>query len=106
MPNGKVKNYSSKELWVVKKDDGPAIAYRLAPGYQSPDTVDADGFRAVDGTPVDGHSSWVKIIDLATAEVRDNGGCLQRGCLLCINVEDNEFGSMSFDHSESWGTPL
>lgn len=106
MPKGQVKNYSSRELWVIRKDSGPAIAYRLAPGRKSPSDIDADGFRAVDGTPVDGHTSWVKIIDLSTADVKDDGLTLKRGCLLCADVEEDEFGEVSFDESPDWGDPL
>ncbi|MGF1520794.1 MAG: hypothetical protein ACFBSF_00560 [Leptolyngbyaceae cyanobacterium] len=104
--NGQVNNRSSRELWVVRKDDGPAIAYKLAPGHRSPEDVDADGFRAVDGTPVDGHIAWVKIIDLSTANVEDDGSSLTRGCLLCKDVGDQEFGDISYDDSPGWGELL
>ena len=106
MPNGKVRNYSSRELWVVKLDAGPAIAYKLAPGRQSPDEVDADGFKAVDGTPVDGHTSWVKIVDVSTADVKDGDGELMRGCLMCMDVEDGEFGEVVYDDASDWGGPI
>jgi len=106
MFKGQVKNYSSRELWVVRKDAGPAIAYRLAPGRKSPDEVDADGFRAVDGTPIDGHTSRVKIVDLSTADVEDDGPELKRGCTLCMDVGEDEFGKVTFDDSLGWGEPL
>lgn len=106
MLKGQVKNYSARELWLVETDSGTAIAHRLAPGHKSPDSVDADGFRAVDGTPVDGHQSWVKIIDLSTADVKDGDRDLKRGCVLCRNVGDDEFGEVAFDQGADWGDLL
>lgn len=106
MAHGQVKNHSSKTLWVVETDTGHAIAHKLAPGWQSRIAVDADGFRAVDGTPVDGHTSWVKINNFSTADVSDQGSQLTRGCVICWNVQDNEFGDVTFDQSSSWGEPI
>lgn len=104
---GQVKNYSSHELWVVETDTGNgAVAHKLYPGQKSPDHIDADGFRAVDGTPIDGHTAWVKIVDLSTATVEDSEGALKRGCLLCLSVDDNEFGEVRFDLTENWGEPV
>ncbi len=34
-------------------------AYQLAPGYQSPSDIDADGFCAVDDIPIDDYKGWV-----------------------------------------------
>jgi hypothetical protein len=107
MPKGQVKNHSSKTLWVVENDSGPAVAHKLAPKKKSPSGTDADGFKAVDGTPVDGHRSWVKIIDLSTADVADKSdGTLARGCYLCKDVQENEFGPVRYDSAEGWGEPL
>lgn len=106
MANGQVRNHSSKELWVVETDTGPAIAHKLAPGRQSKAAVDADGFKAVDGTLVDGHNSWVKIVNFSTADVANQGAQLTRGCFLCSNVGDNEFGNVTYDQSAGWGEPI
>ena len=106
MPNGQVKNHSSKTLWVVETDTGPAIAHKLAAGWQSTSSVDADGFRAVDGMPIDGHTSWVKLIDLSTADVTDSRGQLARGCILCSSVGDNEFGAVTNNNADGWGEPI
>lgn len=106
MPKGQVKNQSSRPLWVVEDDSGSMVAHKLAPGYQSPSDIDADGFMAADGTPVNGHQTWIKIIDLATATVEDDGSQLKQGCLLCTNVDMDEFGDVSFDASVDWGDPL
>ena len=101
--NGAVKNHSTHTLWVVETDTGTAVAHLLAPGYQSPREIDADGFKAVDGTTVDGWSSWVKIRDVSTADVRDHGSDLTRGCFFCHNVGPTEFGSVRYDRSPRWG---
>lgn len=106
MAKGRVRNHSSRTLWIVETDTGSAIAHKLAPGYQSPSSVDADGFRAIDGTPVDGHSSWVKITNLSTADVSDHGSQLTRGCIVCWNVQDNEFSNVTFDPASGWGERL
>ena len=106
MPNGQVRNHSSKELWVVSNDRGRPVARRLAPGHESPDAIDADGFKAVDGTTIDGHGAWIKIIDLSTADVRDEKGALTRGCILCSSVGEREFGRVRFDDAPGWGRPI
>lgn len=106
MPNGQVKNYSSKTLWVVETDSGPAIAHKLAAGRQTLSSVDADGFKATDGTSIDGHTSWVKINEFSTADVANSGSQLTRGCILCYNVEDNEFGNVTYDNADHWGEPI
>jgi hypothetical protein len=106
MPNGQVKNHSSRTLWVVETDTGPARAHRLSPGRQSPAAVDADGFREVNRTPIDGHTSWVKINDFSTADVADAGRDLTRGCILCSSVGDNQFGNVAFLDGDDWGEPI
>ena len=106
MPNGQVKNGSSKELWVVETDSGSAVAHKLDSGRQSPEDIDADGFKAVDGTLIDGHDSWIKINNFSTADVTNNDSQLSRGCILCANVEENEFGNVTFDQSSGWGDPI
>jgi hypothetical protein len=103
---GRVNNHSSRDLWVVETDSGPAIAHLLGPGRRSPESVGADGFRAADGTPVDGHTSWVKVWDGLTADVRDAGAELTRGCALCVDRKDGEFGPVRYDSTAGWGSPL
>ncbi len=107
MSKGQVKNHSNnKTLWVVETDTGPAIAHKLGPRRKSPEAVDADGMRAVDGTPISGHTSWWKIIDLSTADVEDDGNQLKAGCILCTKVGDDEFGQITYEPSDGWGDPL
>lgn len=100
---GKVVNHSSRTLWVVETDSGTATAHKLASGRRSPSDVDADGFKAHDGTKVDGHDSWVKVTNVSTADVEDKGSSLTRGCIACYNVEENEFGKVTYDQSAGWG---
>jgi hypothetical protein len=103
---GVVKNRSSITLWVVNTDCREAFAYKLAPGYQSPDYCDADGFKSTDGTTVDGHTSWVKVTSISTADVRDkDGGGLTRGCIACYDVGESEFGRITFSN-ETWGDKI
>jgi hypothetical protein len=106
MPNGQVKNGSSHTLWVVETDSGSAIAHKLEPGRQSPSSIDADGFKAVDGTPIDGHNSWVKIVNISTADVKDSGQQITRGCIVCSSVGENEFGNITYDNSARWGESM
>lgn len=107
MPNGQVKNHSkSKSLWVVETNTGHAIAHKLAPQRKSPNSIDADGMKAVDGTPISGHRSWWKIVNFSTADVEDDGNALTAGCILCIRVEEKEFGNITYDESLRWGEPL
>jgi hypothetical protein len=106
MPKGQVKNRSDKVLWVVETDTGSAIAHKLAANRQSPSSIDADGFKAVDGTTIDGHTSWVKLTDISTADVSNSGQELNRGCIACISVDDNEFGNITFSNTDGWGEPI
>jgi hypothetical protein len=106
--NGRISNNSDKVLWVVETDTGPAVAHKLLPGFASPPATDADGFRAVDGTLVNGHASWVKVTDLSSANVTSMpDGSLDRGCIFpfCRDVNDEEFGPVTFDEA-AWGAPL
>lgn len=103
---GQVKNYSSLPLWVLVSKDEKMNAYVLAPGYQSPSNLDADGFKAVNDIPIDGYRGWIKIVDFCTAEVRDKAGGLTKRCLFCGNVGDDVFGSVSFHNGDSWGETI
>ena len=104
---GRINNRSSRTLWVVETDSGPAVAHLLAPGRRSPPGVDADGFKAVDGTAVNGHRSWVKVTDWSTADVRDaRNGTLDRGCWLCRDVPESQFGAVDYRVDSGWGRSL
>lgn len=79
------------------------MAHKLAPGRQSPSNIDADGFRAVDGTLIDGHSTWVKILGVSTADVADRDEQLTRGCIVCFDVPENQFGIVVNNADDGWG---
>jgi hypothetical protein len=103
--DGTVKNYSSKPLWVVAE----GVAHKLQPKRRSPGGVDADGAKAVDGTPIDGHRSWWKVPDLGTLSVKDDGrGGLTSDCAMgvCWRVEEDEFGSLRYDDTDGWGDAM
>lgn len=105
---GSVVNISSKTLWVVETDTGSAIAHKLAPNRKSPSTVDADGVKAVDGTPISGlikddHMSWWKVTGVSNANITDANGKLHNDCLACFPVEENEFGPVVFKNEDGWG---
>ena len=103
---GRVKNYSSQSLWILISKGKKMNAYQLAPGYESPEDVDADGFKAINNIPIDGYRGWIKIVDICTAEVRDKESELTARCLFCGNVNDEEFGKVNFHEQNDWGTTL
>lgn len=107
---GRVKNHSSKALWVVESDTnhphGPAIAHLLKPNHKSPLNIDADGFKRYDGKAINGHRFWWKIIGHTTADVYNSGNDLRIDIIYKKAVPDNEFGNVKFDNSENWGSPI
>ncbi|MCC7440657.1 MAG: DUF3892 domain-containing protein [Bdellovibrionales bacterium] len=106
---GQVRNYSSKAIWVIETDSGRPVAHLLAPMTKSPNGVDADAFRRVDGKPIQGHKSWWKIYDFSTAEIFDKGDDLKTSALTQTAVMDDEFGgpkSITYDRSENWGVSI
>lgn len=108
--NGQVRNFSSKTLWVIESDTndphGPAIAHKLLPSTKSPKKLDADGFKRVDGEPIDDHRAWWKIVGYAQADIFDRGRDLAINVLVKIKVSDNKFGDVEFDSKETWGVPI
>ncbi|MEW6058011.1 MAG: DUF3892 domain-containing protein [Bdellovibrionota bacterium] len=106
---GRVKNYSSKPIWVVETESGKAIAHLLPPMTKSPPNIDADGFRRVDGKPVQGHKLWWKIYDGSTLEVFDDGTDLKTSVIRKRAVDDTEFdskGVIIYDRSEKWAVSV
>ncbi|GAA4467682.1 hypothetical protein GCM10023189_51780 [Nibrella saemangeumensis] len=101
---GRIYNYSSKMLWVVVADHHKAVAYLLSPNQQTPDSVDADGVRAFDGTLIDGHPSWIKVTDVSKAVIVDQEGELSADCLACWKVRDAGLGRILYDSTDVWGS--
>lgn len=66
---GRILNHSSQELLILETDSGPAIVHRLGPKRKSPENVDIDAFRRLDGSPILMHSSWWKVPDDYTANI-------------------------------------
>ncbi len=83
---GSVVNKSTKILWVVETDSGPAIAHKLAPNKKTPAAVDADGVKAFDGTSISGliksdHTSWWKVTSISNANITEDQGKLNNDCI-------------------------
>ncbi len=68
---GMVKNHSSVKLRIVETDTGPPIVHVLEPKHKTPSSLDADGFKRVDGENIKGHNSWRKILDHQVARIED-----------------------------------
>ena len=103
---GVVRNDTTRVLWVVDTDSGFAVAHLLAPGRQSPRTLDADGVRREDNLPIDDHGSWWKARDISVAVVHEEDGKVTLSCIACSAVLDDEFGPVRFDRTPGWGDPL
>lgn len=105
---GHIYNYSSKTLWVVETDTGLAKAHKLAPNMKSPSSVDADGVKSADGTPINEHVAWWKVNDLANADIYDDK---QNNQLIIKSsfkrkVEENEFGQVEYIQNANWGEKI
>lgn len=105
---GHIVNYSSKPLWIIEGEEGVATAYVLPPMTKSPNNVDVDGFRRMDGKPIDGHKSWWKISDGTTIEIYDDGDGIKTSKVTRSPVTDKAFTSkpVRYDKSETWAVPV
>ncbi len=104
--NGQLKNFSSKELWVLDTDSGKPIARRLQAGCKTPPTTDTDAFKRVDGVTIDGHKSWWKFYDISTVEVYDQGAKLVRiSAIIKTAVKENHFGEPTY-LDKKYGLPI
>ena len=107
---GIVRNHSSQVLWVVetstKRPKFNAVAHLLVPGYKTPEYIDADGLKRLDGKSIAGHKSWWKIPTGATADVLETGSDLWVIVSYKMKVEDKEFGDVYFDYNEGWGRKM
>ncbi len=102
--NGHIYNRSSQPLWVIVTSPTQAFAYRLAPNHKSPDSLDADAVKSTNGTSIESDTTWYKVLDGATGEVRDAPSGLQIDCLLCYPVHYSEFNPVIYSDSTKWGT--
>jgi hypothetical protein len=105
--HGHAFNYSSKPLWVIDGNDGVATAHILSPMTYSPPDVDIDGFKRVDGKPIEGHLSWWKIYD-SSVEVFDKGSNLRISMVTRTAVTDKDFTKkqVKYDDSLKWAFPV
>ena len=106
--NGKVRNHSAKTLWIVETDSGHSIARQLGPNRETGEGTNAVGFKAVDETPIDGHSAWWKLIDCQVADIAEFDGTLS-SCSPCYNAQkanNDEFGRVLFDYTNNCGVSL
>ncbi|GAB3544997.1 hypothetical protein [Spirosoma fluminis] len=101
--NGHVSNRSGKPLWVISSSNNHLYAYVLRPGYRSPDSLDADAVKSMDGSPINGDTTWHKVIDGGVADVIQLPGGLSLSCLLCYTVHEQEFHQLIYKPTQAWG---
>lgn len=104
---GRVRNHSSKQIWVIENtsSNGHPVAHILKPGMKSPDKIDADGFKRVDGKSIDGHKNWWKITDVSTADIFDWGQGLAIAVIYKTSVHENHFGKPIYKKKCKMGRP-
>ena len=105
---GRVKNFSSVTLWVVENiSKSRPIAHQLGPNRKTPFGIDADGFKRVDGKPIDGHKFWWKIKSISTAEIYDRNGSLEIDIIYRSPVPEIHFGEdIEYSFEKNWGEPV
>ena len=103
---GQILNHSSKELLVIENDSGKPIAHRLGPKRKSPSSVDADGFRSLDGKPIFLHKYWWKVPNRFKADVFELGSDFLIPVSVMIPVSDTHFGAYDINNDRSWGEPM
>ena len=105
---GSIRNHSSKTLWGVETDSGPAKAQKLGSNMKSPFNIDVDGAKTIDGTLIDGHKSWWKINSLANADIYDDkpNNQLAIKSRFKSKVNEDEFGQVEYLHGFGWGEKI
>ena len=113
---GSVINLSSSILLVA----AGGKAYRLKPDHVSPHKVDADGVRALDGSPIDGWNAWIKLRDgmqvtvteglgtglTISANDRRHWGVPQLRWFTALSRRSLAYFGSAIDPTPNWGTPL
>jgi hypothetical protein len=108
---GRVKNHSSKTLWVIENDTKHRpVARKLGPNRKTSLNIDADGFRRVDAEPIDGHKSWWKIWGRCTADIyngKSDPNTLEVDVFIKFAVPENKFGEpVEYSAERDWGEPI
>lgn len=107
---GRVRNHSSKDLWVIESTTnhphGPPLAHILGARMKSPAEIDADGFKRFDGKVISNHKSWWKITNFSTADVFDSGEQLLTLVAYKAAVSENHFGTPAYLKAKNWGEPI
>lgn len=108
--NGKVYNYTQKWIWVLETTTnhpkGPALAHKLAPRTKAPIKFDIDGFRRVDGEPIEGHFKWWKILGHCRADLYNHGQGVRVDVVIKFKVPEDKFGPVVYDPAVDWGEPI
>lgn len=104
---GSVINYSDVNLWVLETDtaDYP-IARILPPGHKTPENIDFDGFKRVDGKPIQSHRNWWKFYDFSTVEIFKDRRGLRVSAISKTAVDEHHFGKKLRYLKGKWGVPL
>lgn len=103
---GQIINHSSKALFVIETDSGPAIAHILGPKMKTSNGLDADGFKRADGETLLRHKHWWKIGSGFTANIYQIGSDFLLPISFAVPVPDQQFGSYTIDRSPGWGVEL
>lgn len=82
------------------------MAHKLKPNFRSRLSFDIDGFKRVDGKPIENHKFWWKISGYTTADIFDKGQGVGVDVSIKFNVPDHQFGAVKYDHSDDWGIPI
>ncbi|MCP4756687.1 MAG: hypothetical protein GY866_37975 [Proteobacteria bacterium] len=108
---GRVKNLSSKTLFIVENDtQNRPVARKLGPKRKTPRNIDADGFKRIDGKPIKGHDSRWKLRGWTTIEVEDDGDSVKfadtYGRKHLKKVKEMHFGKIHHCDIQDWGIPI
>jgi len=104
--NGQILNHSTKVLLVIENDSGKPIAHLLGPKRKSPASVDADGFRRLDGKPILLHKGWWKVPDSFRADIFELGADFLMPVSVMVPVGDKHFGEYQISEDKNWGEKL
>ena len=105
--NGQVKNYSNVPLLIVENDiHGKAVAWVLGPMMKTDVSIDADGFKRVDGKAIKGHKNWWKIWGHVTAKISGNDFRLKVKAIAMFASPEKEFGEVTYTNEPIKSQPI